>query len=252
MCTLVILSRPENDWPLIVAANRDEMRDRPWLKPERHWPDRPDVIAGLDELAGGTWLGMNDFGLIAAVLNRTGTLGPDPDLRSRGELPLEALDHAEAEMAADALANLEPRSYKPFNLFVGDVVSSYCISSDGRNIEVQHIPDGLSMLTDKNLNDPESKRLARYRPLFRDATPPEPEQEDWSAWMKLLSERMTPDTSSPGEAMNIELLLEAKNEVFGTVSSSLIGLPAVHLDNAKPKWLFAAAPPDTVPYEPVI
>ena len=42
MCTLVILRRPGHAWPLILGANRDEMKDRPWSPPGRHWPDRPD------------------------------------------------------------------------------------------------------------------------------------------------------------------------------------------------------------------
>ena len=46
MCTVVILRRPEHDWPLLIAANRDEMLARSWLPPARHWPDRPDVAAG--------------------------------------------------------------------------------------------------------------------------------------------------------------------------------------------------------------
>ena len=47
MCTLVILRRPEAKWPLILAANRDELRSRPWRPPARHWQDRPDVVAGM-------------------------------------------------------------------------------------------------------------------------------------------------------------------------------------------------------------
>ena len=47
---LVILRRPGHDWPLILAANRDEMIDRPWQPPARHWPDRPEVLAGLKNL----------------------------------------------------------------------------------------------------------------------------------------------------------------------------------------------------------
>ena len=40
MCTLVILRRPGHDWPLVLAANRDEMTGRPWRAPDRHWPDQ--------------------------------------------------------------------------------------------------------------------------------------------------------------------------------------------------------------------
>ena len=52
MCSVVILRRPESTWPVIFAANRDEMNDRPWLAPGRHWPDRPETVAGFDKLAG--------------------------------------------------------------------------------------------------------------------------------------------------------------------------------------------------------
>ena len=68
MCTLVLLRRPGHDWPLVLAANRDEMIDRPARPPARHWPDRPEVVAGLDELAGGSWLGLNDHGVVAGIL----------------------------------------------------------------------------------------------------------------------------------------------------------------------------------------
>jgi uncharacterized protein with NRDE domain len=105
MCTLVILRRPGHHWPVIVGANRDEMTSRPWRGPGRHWPDRPEVVAGQDLEAGGSWLGVNDHGLVAGVLNRPGALGPAPGRRSRGELVLEALDHADADAAATALAD---------------------------------------------------------------------------------------------------------------------------------------------------
>ncbi len=57
MCTLVLLRQPTAAWPLLLAANRDELRGRPSLPPGRHWPDRPQVRAGLDVEAGGSWLG---------------------------------------------------------------------------------------------------------------------------------------------------------------------------------------------------
>ncbi len=84
MCSLIILRRPGHDWPLLLAANRDEMYQRPASPPGRHWDDRPEVVAGLDRTAGGSWLGINDHGLSAAVLNREGSLGPEPGRRSRG------------------------------------------------------------------------------------------------------------------------------------------------------------------------
>jgi uncharacterized protein with NRDE domain len=116
MCTVVILRRPGHEWPLLFAGNRDEMSNRAWEPPMRHWPERPDVVAGLDKTAGGSWLGLNDHGLLAAVLNRVGSLGSAAGKRSRGELVLEALDNADAEDAARQLAHLDPAAYRSFNL----------------------------------------------------------------------------------------------------------------------------------------
>ena len=69
MCTVVILRRPGHDWPVLIGANRDEMAGRPWEPPGRHWLDRENVVAGIDLLAGGTWMGMNDEGVVACILN---------------------------------------------------------------------------------------------------------------------------------------------------------------------------------------
>ena len=62
MCSIVILKQSNNEWPLILGANRDEMAVRKSLSPGRHWEDRPHIIAGKDLSAGGTWLGINDYG----------------------------------------------------------------------------------------------------------------------------------------------------------------------------------------------
>ncbi len=246
MCTLVILRRPDHDWPLIVAANRDEMRDRPWRPPARHWPDRRHVTAGLDELAGGTWLALNDDRLVAGVLNRRGSLGPDTEKRSRGELPLDAADHAEAGAAAEALAYLEPASFRTFNLFVGDAESAFWLRSDGEEVAHLPVPAGLSMITAYDLNDPESPRMRRYRPLFEAAPAPNPESGDWAAWQALLSESAHDAEAGPGGAMNVD-----NGSGFGTVSSSLLALPARHRIGVRPVWLFSAGPPGTQPWRTV-
>ena len=137
MCTLVLLRRPEARWPLIIAANRDELSTRPWQGPARHWPDRPDVVAGKDMTAGGSWFGVNDDGVVAAILNRPGTLGPAEGKRSRGELVLEALDHAEAKVAAEALSDLNPESYRPFNLVIADRYDAFWLRHAGSNASLR-------------------------------------------------------------------------------------------------------------------
>src|SRR5436309_8135874 len=167
MCTLVIMRRPGHQWPVVIGANRDEMIDRPALPPGRHWPDRPEVVAGLDRLAGGSWLGVNDWGVAAAVLNRHGSLGPAPGQRSRGELVLEALDHADAVAAAEALSHLDPAAYRTFNLIIADNRDAFWLRHNGSDrIEARPLRDGLSLIAAGDIDDLSTPRLALARPRF--------------------------------------------------------------------------------------
>ena len=168
MCTLVILRRPGHRWPVLIADKHDEMIDRPSKPPGRHWPDRPELTAGLDILAGGSWLGINDWGVAAAVLNRHGSLGPAPNRRSRGELVLEALDHADAAAAAEALLHLDPKAYRTFNLIVADESGGFWLRhAGGPRIELRPLKDGLSMIEAGDVDDLATRRLELALPAFR-------------------------------------------------------------------------------------
>lgn len=248
MCTLVILRRPGHDWPLIVAANRDEMADRPWRAPGRHWPDRAHVTAGLDELAGGTWLGINDDRLVAAILNRRGSLGPLADKRSRGELPLEALDHAEAAVAAEALSHLDAGAYRSFNLIVADAVNAYWIAGDGETprVHVDEIPVGVSLITSSNLNDTGAERIGKYRPKFQAAPAPDPDAGDWDAWIALMADYNVWETGAERASMAF-----TTDFGFETVSSSLIAMPGLLDPDRKPQWLFCPERPAADKFAPI-
>lgn len=247
MCTVVILRRPDHAWPLMLAANRDEMRDRPWEPPARHWDDRTHVTAGRDTLAGGTWMGVNDDGLVACVLNRMNTLGPDPDKRSRGELPLEALDHAEAIIAADALSHIDPAAYRPFNLVIADAMTAWWVRNDGKQVDAIEIQPGLSMVTAHDMNDTAaSARMRKHLPRFRAAPAPEPTDSneiDWFGWAALMAD----GDGAADETMCVDL-----DGGFGTVSSSLIALPAPQHPPKPPIWQFASGSPDKSNYQQVL
>ena len=245
MCTLVLLRRPAAPWPLLLAANRDELRSRPCRPPGRHWPDRPQVRAGLDVLAGGTWLGLNDDGLVAGVLNRRGTLGPAPGKRSRGELVLEALDHAEARPAAEALRALDPAAWRPFNLIVADAEHAFWLRHAGEGpIRAVPIPAGTHMIEAGELDDPTSARIARFLPQFRFVPEPDPEAGDWSSWQALLADR-TSRGGDPRGAMTI--VTEGE---YGTVSASLIALP--RFATTPPLFLHAEGRPGEAAFEAVM
>ncbi len=250
MCSVVLLRRPHHDWPLIFAGNRDEMAGRPWRAPGRHWPDRPEVVAGMDELAGGSWLGLNDHGVLACVLNRFGSLGPAAGKRSRGELVLEALDHADARAAVEALADLEPAAYRSFNLVIADSSEAFWLrhlGDDAESVVVQPLPPGVSMITAADRNDTKSPRIGWFLPRFKAASPPEPGDGDWSDWQRLLASREHDPAVGPEGAMTVAL-----PSGFGTLSSSLIALPSHQRPGVRPIWWFADGPPDEAVYEPIV
>jgi len=234
---VITLQRPGHAWPLLLAANRDERIDRAWDSPAEYWPDRPGVVAGRDRLGGGTWMGLNRHGVVCAVLNRTGSLGPAPGKRSRGELPLLALEHSSAASAAAAFIALDGTAYRSFNIVIADRDAVWYVRNLGDGSPaVSLFPPGLHMVTARDPDDPGSPRIVRHLPRFQAAPPPAP--PDWSNWRSLLT-----DSSGPaGTALNVP-----GRDGFGTVCSSLLGLPAV----GTPAWLFAAGPPDLAPFQPV-
>ena len=248
MCSIIILRRPGHAWPLVIATNRDEMIDRRWDPPGRHWTDRAHVVAGRDRMAGGSWLGRNDHGVIAAILNREGSLGPTADKRSRGELVLDALDHADAATAAEALATIEPNAYRSFNMVVADNRDAFWLAARNGDdaVALEEIPGGLSMLTSQERNDMANPRTARYLPRFEAAAEPDPEAGDWSAWRALLASRDCDPAVGPSGSMCI-----VTDWGFGTVSSSLLALPSPESENRLGIYLFAPGRPDETPYEPV-
>jgi hypothetical protein len=244
MCTLIILRRPDHVWPVIIGANRDEMIGRPAASPARHWPDRPEVVAGLDRLAGGSWLGVNDWGVAAAILNRQGSLGPAPGQRSRGELVLEALDHPDAVAAAEALSHLDSEAYRTFNLIVADNRDGFWLRHAGSGqVEVHPIAEGLSIIASGDLNELVHRRLEFAEPLFRAAAPPDPDREEWGEWERLLSNDESPPGEPPESALRFRL-----PHGYGTVSSALIALPEPNAGERKPRFRYAQWEPAPAPW----
>lgn len=160
MCTLAFYFQVFSRYPIVAAANRDESLNRPSAPPLRLW-NAPWIYGGQDLLAGGTWLGINEHGMIAALLNRHTRAIADPSRRSRGLLCLDALKYT---FVADALAYVTSQSirqYNPFNLLIADQTSAYVIYAEETGIEVISLTPGFHLLTNRNLNDPQCPRIAR-------------------------------------------------------------------------------------------
>jgi hypothetical protein len=237
VCTVVLLIRPDHAWPLVLAANRDERVDRLWDPPAAHWPGQPGVIAGRDRTGGGTWMGVNRHGVTAAVLNRQGSLGPAAGKRSRGELPLIALEHGSASAAAAAITAIDAGGWRSFNLVLADRDGTVFVRGLGHGSpQRMALAPGLHMVTAHDPDDPDSPRVARHLARFEAAEPPTPDNR--RAWQAILSDRSGP----PGEQINV-----FPRAGFGTVCSSLLMLPRQGL----PVWRFAAGPPHAAPFLPV-
>jgi uncharacterized protein with NRDE domain len=121
VCLLIVLSRTDPDHPLVVAANRDERLDRPAVAATVLAERSPRVIGGRDLMAGGTWLAVNEHGVVAGLTNRPSPNGRDPSKRSRGELPLALAAHRDATSAVeDFVTRFQPADYNSAWLLVGD------------------------------------------------------------------------------------------------------------------------------------
>ena len=130
MCLMAVAWRSSPQFPLVLAANRDEFYDRP-SAPANWWPDSQHVLGGLDLRAGGSWLAVDKSGRLAAVTNVRGDAANPGELLSRGHIVRDFLA-AELNTAA-YLAQLAPRAsrYGPFNLIIGDGQSLQYFSNSG-------------------------------------------------------------------------------------------------------------------------
>src|SRR3546814_1173668 len=94
MCIAYLAISAHPRWPLFIAANRDEFHQRPTLA-AAPWPDRSDIIAGIDCLGKGSWLGITRKGRFALLTNNRDPSRIITDEPSRGELVSQYLNGSE-------------------------------------------------------------------------------------------------------------------------------------------------------------
>jgi uncharacterized protein with NRDE domain len=234
MCWIAVLFNVHDDFPLIVAANRDESRLRPTEAPFR-WPGTPAMWAGRDSHAGGTWLGVNAAGLLVAVTNRP-EADFDPGRRSRGLLCREIL---ESETPRDGRARFDAAlaadRYNPFNLLCVNAHAGWVGTWQG---EVRDLAPGLPVLT--NFGDVDDDRLPMVRAV-RTAI----------AAVDLTSSRIDEVFARLGEVCansDGDVPLCRADGDRGTVSSSLV---AIKPDGSIAAYWYAPGPPNHYPFRPV-
>lgn len=151
MCLILFAHRAHPDLPLVVAANRDERYDRP-TQPAAFWPEAPQVLAGKDLEAGGTWLGISQTGRFAAITNFRNGSGRQPALRSRGELTRDfLLDGDEPREYARKVLN-RGAEYGGFNLLLGD--GDRLVYCENLHNSAAEIPPGIYGLSNHLLDTP--------------------------------------------------------------------------------------------------
>lgn len=155
MCLITLAYQQHPDFPLLLAANRDEFYARPTQALD-YWVEQPGLLAGKDLQAGGSWMGVMargpNTGRFAALTNVRQLPAPEMQAPSRGELVTRVL--LSAQSIPDCLKTLELRGhrYQGFNLIVGDATGLWYLSN--RVPGVRALPPGIYGLSNGTLDEP--------------------------------------------------------------------------------------------------
>lgn len=169
MCILALYFQEFKDYPLVVAANRDEFLTRRSTSPQV-LVETPLVFGGKDLLAGGTWLGVNEHGLLAGILNRRSVEEKEPSaLRSRGLLCLDILQTKDTAEARALLGRESGSNYQPFNLLFATAKEAYVAHNAKDKIEYIKLENGLHVLSNTSVYDLKSAKTGHAYTLFTDA-----------------------------------------------------------------------------------
>ncbi len=192
MCTVTVRL---GEGPLLVTMNRDERVERaPEIPPSRREAERggPSWIAPTDGQAGGTWIGANDRGVVACLLNAylpgDPVELPPPGTPSRGQII--------PRMLADPGAGLDPEPYPSFLLVVATPARGEILRWTRKSLRREPLARGWNLITSSGLEPEEVAlwRADRFEAWRRDGEPmPEgvpsyhllddPAKREWSPWM---------------------------------------------------------------------
>ena len=199
MCLIVFAIDSHPRYPFVLAANRDEFYARPTqsLQP---WPDAPQLFAGRDLEAGGTWLGITRARRFAAITNVREGVQRDATQRSRGALTRDFLLGPQSAFDYARLAYDASEHYAGFNLLLGDSESIYYCSNRGD--APRALGRGIYGLSNDSLDTPWPKVVGSKQELQQllavDPTP--------SALLKILADTRQPaDEELPNTGVGLDL-----------------------------------------------
>jgi uncharacterized protein with NRDE domain len=222
VCTLALFFRIFGDCPLLVAANRDEHYDRPSAPPAL-WDTEPRIVAGKDLSAGGTWLGINERGLLVGILNRrpTGASVPQPDNRSRGLLCLDLLGF-KAAAEARVFVEAQKQPYPPFTVLIADPVEAWAAYNTQGGIHISMLKRGLHVFSNTPEFQDRSEKVDRAYCEFAQLIEERRLSPNHSSrWFGSLARTLGDHTLGNGSSDPRDAIC-VHGEISGTVSSSVI------------------------------
>src|SRR5262245_27382300 len=211
-------------YPVLVAANRDEHYNRPSTPPGL-WSTEPKILAGKDLLAGGTWLGANEHGLLVGILNRRSNSERDPlpQTRSRGLLCLDLL---RLNSAADANAFIKrhEEAYQPFTVVFVDPSEAWIAYNVRRQIKTHRLDEGLHVYSSTAEFAVRSEKVDRAHVQFAQVVEElRSNCSDKSVWARSLRKVLGDHTLGNGSNDPRDAIC-VHGDVAGTVSSTIIFL----------------------------
>jgi uncharacterized protein with NRDE domain len=222
MCLIVFANNVLEDYKLIFAANRDEFYNRPSEQAD-FWKDYPDLLAGKDLQAGGTWMGITRKGKFAAITNFRDLKNHKNDAPSRGKLTLNFLIN---DVAPEEYYNgLKPElnNYNGFNLILGNIDELYYFSNKTNGL--QKLKPGIHGISNAILDTPWPKVEKSKMQLNRLI-----EHQNIHPWEVLnilddTSPAKDEDLPNTGVGLELERVLSPifiKSEKYGTRSSTIV------------------------------
>ncbi len=227
MCLILFSYKIHPNYPLILAANRDEFYERP-TAPLDFWDTYPGVLAGRDLKANGTWLGVTKTGRIAAITNYREGGDPIEKAPSRGDLILNYLTtDSDPSQYLNEVRKIG-HTYNGFNLIAGDANGLFYISN--RANRIQKLKPGLYGISNHLLNTswPKVKNgTVRLQGVLNGKEKLDPEKI-----FEILSDRSIPaDDELPNTGVGLQwerilspLFITSSN--YGTRSSSIVLMSA--------------------------
>ncbi len=153
MCLITFAYNSHSNYSLILAANRDEFYSRPTRK-AKYWfeEDYPEILAGKDLEANGTWMGIHKNRKWAALTNYRDLTQLKDSPPSRGDLALNFLKSDQS--ARQYLKDIQKKSslYNGFNLLLNDEEGIFHFSN--QTDKITEITSGIHGLSNALLDTP--------------------------------------------------------------------------------------------------